>query len=196
MSDLKEGGARLTQKLTFHERGVQCLAFSNDSRYMVSVGVQKENTLAVWNLSEGLVRKSAVVKCHSVNQVRVDPYVENGVMQFVTVGGKGSIILWRMDILNQQLQFFEVPSPEEFQNNDFTSVTYTPYLPSPYSTYLILIGSSDGALTAYDHKKGEFIDNGAKKWAIKGEVSHSSVKNDCVVLASATGSLARYSTST
>ena len=52
------------------------MAFSNDSRYLVSVGVQGENNLAVWELESGLVVRSCLIKgTKGVSTVRVDPYI-------------------------------------------------------------------------------------------------------------------------
>lgn len=46
---------KLANRLGFHTKGIQCLAFSNDSKFLISVSVQGENTLAIWDINQGLV---------------------------------------------------------------------------------------------------------------------------------------------
>jgi len=89
------------QKLTFHQRGVQSLEFSNCSKYLISIGVQGENTLAVWDISQGLVLKSALIRHYCTNAVKVDPYIEDGFIMFATVGNRGAFSFWRLDLQNQ-----------------------------------------------------------------------------------------------
>jgi hypothetical protein len=82
--------------------------------------------------------------------------------------------------------------PAEFLQTDFTSIAFTQHLGAPYNTYLVVLGASDGSMTAFDHKTQTFVENGVKKWAISGEIGHIRVKNSFVVLASSTGTVARY----
>jgi WD40 repeat protein len=69
----------LVGKFTFHQKGVQSLAFSNNGSFLISAGVQGENNLAIWDLSTGLVVRSCLVKnTTAVNAVRVDPFLGVG----------------------------------------------------------------------------------------------------------------------
>ena len=79
----------------------------------------------------------------------VDPHIEDSI-QFVTVGTKGGFTFWRMDLEATSLQLSETPIPPHLEAVDFVSVCYTSYLPVPYKTYLILLGTSEGSLVAYD----------------------------------------------
>jgi WD40 repeat protein len=88
---------KLLNKLTFHIKGIQSIAFSLDSRYLISVGVQGENSLAVWDINSGLVIQKAVLGNYCTNQVRVDRHVEGSHVQFVTVGNNASLTIWRLD---------------------------------------------------------------------------------------------------
>jgi WD40 repeat protein len=126
------------------------MAFSNDSKYLISVAVQGENVLAVWDIEQGLVIKSALIRQHSVNQIKVDPFIEDTHLQFCTVGSQGSFTFWRLDLAGQQFQNYDVVPPKDFLDSSFTSLEFTNYLPSPVNTYLILLGASDGSMTAYD----------------------------------------------
>lgn len=67
---------KLVQRYTFHQRGVQALAFANSGTHLISIGVNGENNLAIWDLQTGLVVRSCLVKNTSaVNALRVDPYI-------------------------------------------------------------------------------------------------------------------------
>ena len=93
----------LKNKLSFHQRGVQALAFSNCSRFLISAGVQEEGTLAVSDVDSGLVLKSSSVKSGSISHIAVDPFIMTDHIQFSTVGAEGSLMLWRMDSNAEQL---------------------------------------------------------------------------------------------
>ena len=71
--------------------------FSTDSKYLITVGVQGENSLAVWDINSGLVIQKAVLGNYSTNKVKVDRHVEGSHIQFVTVGNNGSLTIWRLD---------------------------------------------------------------------------------------------------
>lgn len=68
----------LKQKLNFHQRGVQALAFSNCGRFLVSAGVPNEGTLAVFDVNSGLVLKSSAVKSGAISMIAIDPFVATG----------------------------------------------------------------------------------------------------------------------
>jgi hypothetical protein len=54
-------------RLTFHQKGIQSMAFFEDS-YLITSGVQGENSLAIWNLkNKGQVEKSALLGHYAVN---------------------------------------------------------------------------------------------------------------------------------
>ena len=79
---------KLIQRYTFHQRGVQALAFSNNGQHLISLGVQGENNLAILDLQSGLVVRSCLVKNTSaVNAIAIDPYVNTGeYIQFSIAG--------------------------------------------------------------------------------------------------------------
>lgn len=56
---------RLQSRLTFHQKGIQSMAFSYDSKYLITLGVQGDDTLAIWDISSasqtGTVVKSASI---------------------------------------------------------------------------------------------------------------------------------------
>ena len=69
---------KLLNKLTFHQKGVQSMTFSTDARYLITLGVQGEDTLAIWDISSGLIVKSALIRNYATNQIKIDPFVESG----------------------------------------------------------------------------------------------------------------------
>ena len=92
----------LLQRYTFHQRGVQALAFSNNGHYLISIGVQGENNLALWDLASGLVIRSCLIKnTQAVNQLKVDPYIGDEHVQFTLVGNSGLFNIYRFEVATQ-----------------------------------------------------------------------------------------------
>lgn len=91
------------------------------------------------------------------------------------------------------LQFSEIDMPLELKDSDFVSASFTMYMPAPVSSCLLLIGTRDGALVAYNPLTYEFLNFGSKIFAIEGQIGCISVKNSSVLLASSSGAILRYS---
>ena len=73
--------------LPFHQKGIQSMAFTYDNKYLVSMGVQGENMLAIWALSSGNVIKYKVMPGNApYNQLKINPYIDSNKIIFVTVG--------------------------------------------------------------------------------------------------------------
>lgn len=83
--------------------------------------------------------------------------------------------------------------PLELKDSDFVSASFTMYMPAPVSSCLLLIGTRDGALVAYNPLTYEFLNFGSKIFAIEGQIGCISVKNSSVLLASSSGAILRYS---
>ena len=58
------------------------------------------------------------------------------------------------------LQFSEIDMPLELKDSDFVSASFTMYMPAPVSSCLLLIGTRDGALVAYNPLTYEFLNFG------------------------------------
>ena len=56
----------MVNKLTFHQKGVQAMAFAGKDK-LISIGVAGENALALWDIKQGLVIKSVLLPGHSTN---------------------------------------------------------------------------------------------------------------------------------
>ena len=163
------------------------------------MGVQGENNLAIWDLKSGLVVRSCLIKnTTAVNAIAVDPYV-GGIhhtssqehLQFSLCGNKGLFNIYRYELSSQLLQAFEVDNvPAEFQASDFTSVAYTQITSG--QQYYAVLGASDGSMTAYDLGQNVFVEGGMKRWCISGEIGQVKTGNGQMVVASSTGSIARW----
>ena len=86
---------QIIRTLKFHNKGIQSLVFSPDSRYLISVGNYRECTIGVWDPETGQLIASSYALTN-INEVKVKPYVRHGVLEFVTVGAD-QIIQWIMD---------------------------------------------------------------------------------------------------
>jgi WD40 repeat protein len=81
----------------------------------------------------------------------------------------------------------------EFQGSNFTTVTYSQLL-NNQGLYFIILGANDGSMTAFDVNTYQFLDAGIKKWVISGEIAHCRVNNGQMVVASSSGTIARFQT--
>jgi WD40 repeat protein len=98
---------------------------------LISIGVQGENNLAIWDLQTGLVVRSCLIKnTTAVNTISVDPYVNSGdQLQFALAGNQGLFNIYRFDLSTAMLQAYEVDNVSpEFQSSDFTSLAFTHHL--------------------------------------------------------------------
>ena len=59
---------KLITTLTYHQKGVQAVAFADKGKVLISRGVSDENAIAVWDISLGAVLKNALIPGHSTNQ--------------------------------------------------------------------------------------------------------------------------------
>lgn len=66
------------------------------------------------------------------------------------------------------LQFSEIDMPSELKESDFVSASFTMHMPAPISGCLLLLGTRDGALVAYNPLSFEFLNYGSKLFAIDG----------------------------
>lgn len=88
------------------------MCFSFDGRYLISLGVQGENTLAVFEISSGSVICNSVLMNYATNQVKVDYMTQGSHIQFITVGNNASLSIWRVDTMTKQLTFYDVAQPK------------------------------------------------------------------------------------
>ncbi len=88
---------KLINKITFFEKGVQTMAFSNCGRFLIAASVPSEDILAVIDVNSGQVcGEGFPLRGSSVNKVVVNPHSEKDVI-FTTVGQRGSFSIWTYD---------------------------------------------------------------------------------------------------
>lgn len=108
------------------------------------------------------------------------------------MGNKGSFTFWRVDPESGDLQFSEISLPNPLIDTDFVCASFTQIMPAPYNRSLLILGSADGAIVAFDPENQEFIEFGNKKYIMQGQIGTISARNNSVVLSSSTGVIVRY----
>lgn len=97
-----------------------------------------------------MVRSCLIKNTAAINQLKVDPYVDNEFIQFAAAGNRGAFNIYRYEVSTQLLQNYEVDNvPIDYRNTDFTSLAYTQFL-NAQGLYYAVLGGSDGSMTAYD----------------------------------------------
>jgi len=119
--------------------------FTVDGKYLISVGVQGEDDLAVFNISQNLVVRHHLHKQYAINHIKVDPMVgsmmkrinedgtesmvENNYIYFVTCGNDAALQRWRYDVKEQELQCYTAEVPDSLKGVNFVCLDFTHYLP-------------------------------------------------------------------
>lgn len=181
-------------KITFFRKGVQSLAFSACSKYLIASSVVTEEPLVVFDVNSGMVCDggSVVLTDESINKIIVNPNAESDV-DFVTVGQKGSLIIWKYDIENKRILNIVPEMNQDLQNSDFTCATYTPKLPAPFKCELLLLGTADGAVAAVNPNpkdmnninKLDWLEHGKKEFILGEAISSIIYRHSQVVISGA-----------
>lgn len=50
------------------------MAFTLDSKYLLSLGVQGENNVAIFDITQGIVLKHGLIQKSWANQIKIDHY--------------------------------------------------------------------------------------------------------------------------
>ena len=106
------------------------MAFAANGKLLIAVGGASEGSLCVFDVNEGSVIKSTLIRSHAVNKVVVDPNLDEGEgVEFITIGSKGTFTMWKLDTVEDvgiELVFSAVAMKEELKECDFVTATYTP----------------------------------------------------------------------
>jgi WD40 repeat protein len=175
------------------------MAFFEDS-YLITVGVQGENSVAIWNLRTKIVEKSALLGHYAVNQIRIDPNVTGSCIQFVTVGNNCAFTVWRYDTESQQVSLFDVGAPERLNGVNFLSVAFTDLLEKqPQNKYedsilvnYAIVGTSEGQLIAFDLNENKYEGAETARKITNGQIGILQVQGKSVVFGSSDGIVAKY----
>jgi WD40 repeat protein len=179
-------------KLPFHQKGIQAMAFSNDGRFLVSVGVQGEDIVAVWDIGEGRVKDSKVIQTPTVNQVKMDPTSIGDTITFYTVGNEASFTTWRFSNKEDELIAIPAKTPQNLKSINFLSMDITGRLPEPADGARALIGADDGSIVLFDFKQDDFFEIGKRGSFIDGQIGCVSIRGSSVVVGTSTGMVACY----
>ncbi|RUS75529.1 hypothetical protein EGW08_016719, partial [Elysia chlorotica] len=80
--------------LSKHQYSVQCLAFSRDDRFLVSIGDYREGVVIVWETKTFQQVASSSALGAPVHCLMWDPFTVN---EFVTVGDAGTVLFWLLE---------------------------------------------------------------------------------------------------
>lgn len=172
-----------------------------ENRYLITAGVQGDNSVAIWNLNSRQVEKSALVGHYAMNQLKVDPFVGSQFIQFATVGNNASFTVWRYDTENQELVLYDVKMPKpNWSELHYLSVAFTDSVTAPLSTRsespsltnYAVIGTSDGRLVPFDLMSQKYTELGMISKLTKGEIGVINIANNSIVLGSSDGTVAHY----
>jgi hypothetical protein len=161
---------QVKKTLVFHQKGIQTLAFGLSDKLIVSVGVKDTHCLVLHSVEFGNAIKPTNCRTHSTNKIIVQDGPED-MLTWVTVGTKGSLILWQIcfesdsdvdreikeDFPNTEVRYMVVDMPtEELQFTDFVTAAF--------KQDKLLIGCSDGSVCSFDIGRGRegFLEDGRK----------------------------------
>ena len=122
------------------------MAFAANGKLLIAVGGASEGSLCVFNVNEGSVIKSTLIRSHAVNKVVVDTNLDEGEgVEFITIGSKGTFTMWKLDTVEDigiELVFSAVTMKEELKECDFVTATYTPPILTLGGQSIILLGTA------------------------------------------------------
>lgn len=188
----------LTQReikvLNFFEKGIQSMAYAQNGKVLIAVGICQEGSLALFNVEEGIVFKSTLIRSHAINQVIVDPNQDDGI-EFITIGSKGSFRWWKCDVDEVagqlDLTFQDVKMKEELKESDFVTAAFTDIMALQQTSY-VLLGTARGELAAFNPKDDTWVENGNIVKCLDGQIGHIRVRNGHVIIADSAGQISRY----
>lgn len=97
---------------------------------LISLGVQAENILVIWDLDQGLVLQSVRVQSHSTNAVLVNNYLKDADtadhIHFCTIGSKGHFCFWQYTFEENDLGYSEVEANLDLMATDFVCGSFSP----------------------------------------------------------------------
>lgn len=129
---------QVKKTLVFHQKGIQTLAFGLNDKLIISVGVKNTHCLVLHSVEYGNAIKPTNCRTHSTNKIVVKDGPED-ILTWVTVGTKGSLILWQIcfetdvdidreikeDFPNTEVRYMVVEMPtEELQFTDFVTAAF------------------------------------------------------------------------
>ena len=90
------------------------MAFAPNSNYLISIGCEEENAIALWNVKEERVLASARNDNNPcVNKLVINKQLseEAPAIEFITVGNQGSLVFWKADLEDESIMRFDAEVP-------------------------------------------------------------------------------------
>jgi len=180
--------------LNFHQHGIQSMDWSKDSQYLVSIGVQGDDLVGVWDVrGSTIVKSGSLSSSHATNMVKVDPHTEGDFMIFMTVGNDANLTMWRLNLkLQDKIESFEVEAPPPVRGKNFTSIAVTQRLPEPVNSHYYLIGTDSGILYAFDQTDQQYVEPNQSFQVVEGEIGQIVVTDRQVVFSTSCGNILWY----
>ncbi|KAL0481478.1 flagella-associated protein 52 [Acrasis kona] len=88
----------MVHRMSLHKVKVQCLSFSNDEKYLVSVGGQDDNNVTVWDLEVGKPICGA-----ELSQLGLCATFFNHTNSLLVIGGKYLLKVWEVNFQDRKL---------------------------------------------------------------------------------------------
>ena len=150
--------------LSFHEKGVQTLAFSPNSQFLCSIGTQEDGILVIWDIGTGRVLATATLFT-AIHACAWSPLSES---EFATVGDNG-LTLWKLT--NRAELLLQNPNLPK-SGTVLTALEYT-------SDGDLLLGSKTGSVLYYSVSSDRVI---AEQVALGGEIDSISLLSDRLIV--------------
>lgn len=87
---------QLKKTLVFHQKGIQTMSFGYQDKLLISVGVKDTHCLVLHSVEYGNAIKPTNCRTHATNKIVVQESKDDSVLTWVTLGTKGSLILWQI----------------------------------------------------------------------------------------------------
>jgi WD40 repeat protein len=93
----------LIKKLSLHKVKVQALAFSPNTKFLVSLGGQDDNSVIVWNIKDFSAICGSPASSDSHGETLSLAYLNQNDLQFVT-GGFGTLRVWELNLAQRKVR--------------------------------------------------------------------------------------------
>jgi len=92
---------QMVHRLKLHKVLIQSLSFSQDEKYLASLGGQDDNTLVIWDVQTGKALCGNAVGTNTANQIT---FFNQSDSKLLTIHNYG-IRIWTADLINKKIQF-------------------------------------------------------------------------------------------
>lgn len=144
----------ILHKLVLHKTGVQACEFSDDGKYLASVGGQDDNTLIIWECETG----RAIVATPAANFAALSVVWFPGRNDRLVTAGQYHIRSWEFDSMRRRA------TPEDLKTGAVKRV-YTCLACEEDST-IVYAGTSTGDVLSYSLTNGRFLQSSSHRFSL------------------------------